>query len=306
MKVKYYFLKALFWLLSIVPFWFYHLLSSISSWFIIKTKGYRYKVVNNNLKIAFPDKSEDEIHRIVKDFYLHFTDLMIESLKAFSFSRKQIKKRFKINYNPDVQKLIDEGRSLAVVLPHYGNWEWSTHAFPIFAERNQPPAYGIYKPLSNKIMDQLIRDNRTKFGGTLIPKKTATKQLRYLIDKQLILGLAADQSPADVYSSYWMQFLGHETGVFFGPEKLSKQLDLVVVYAHNKKVKRSTYEITLEVITDDAKATGFGEITEKHMRLLEADIYKTPHLWLWTHKRWKRSKPADYEVMRRAGNTNNQ
>lgn len=95
-----------------------------------------------------------------------------------------------------------------------------------------------------------------------------------------------------------MNFLGRETGVFFGVEKFSKKFDLAPVYAHVKKMGRSRFEIDLEVITDSPKETPYGYITEKHMRLLEADIYKSPHLWLWTHKRWKRGKPADYEQKR--------
>jgi KDO2-lipid IV(A) lauroyltransferase len=299
MKVKYYFLKATFWLLSTFPFWFYHGLSTLLGFLFLKTKIYRYKVVVDNLKKSFPEKSEKEVEEITKKFYYHFTDLLIESIKAFGFSKATIKKRYKINPNPEVQKLMDEKRNIAVILPHFANWEWAAQGINFMVERNQPLSLIMYKPLKNKVMDKLMRDNRTRFPGNhLFPKNNVMREVIAHKDEHYLLGFAADQSPANVYNSYWMEFLGRETGVFFGVEKFCKKFDLSPVYAHVSKVGRSRFEVDLELISEKPVEENFGYITEKHMRLLEADIYKNPHLWLWTHKRWKRSKPADYEQKR--------
>lgn len=297
MKFKYYFLKSLFWLLSQIPFWFYHGLSSFIGYLFIKLKIYRYNAVIGNLKKAFPDKSEKEIAKIAHRFFYHFIDLLIESIKAFSISEKQIKKRWKINYNPEVQRILDEKRNLAVLLPHYGNWEWGVPSFCNMTDRNQPIGLGIYKPLKSKVMDKLMKENRTRFPGTnLIAKQNVAKEVAAHKNDHFMLGFAADQAPLNGYKAYWMEFLGIETGVFYGAENFCKKLNLVSVYAHVKKVGRSRYEVDLEVINENPKETEYGFITEKHMKLLEKDIYKNPHLWLWSHKRWKRSKPADYEL----------
>lgn len=299
MKIKYYFLKALFWLLSKVPFWFYHGLSTLIGFLFIKTKIYRYKVVMDNLRKSFPEKSEKEIQKIANKFYYHFVDLLIESIKAFSFSKKTIKKRYKINTSPEVQKLLDDKRNLAIILPHFGNWEWSAQGFNFMTNRNQPFGLAIYRPLSNKLMDKLMKENRTRFEGSkMIAKNDAYKEITSHKDKHIIVGFAADQSPGNPYNSYWMEFLGRETGVFFGVEKFSRQFNLAAVYAHVKKVARSKYEIDFELITEEPNETPYGYITEKHMRLLEADIRKEPHFWLWSHKRWKHSKPVDYDQKR--------
>lgn len=299
MKIKYYLLKAIFWLLSKIPFWFYHGLSTLIAFLFIKTKIYRYKVVMDNLRKSFPDKSEKEIQKIANKFYYHFVDLLIESIKAFGFSKKTIKKRYKINTNPEVQKLLDEKRNLAIILPHYGNWEWSAQGFNFMTERNQPFGLAIYRPLTNKLMDKLMKENRTRFAGSqMISKNDVFEEITRRKNEHIIVGFAADQAPGNAYNSYWMQFLGRETGVFYGVEKFSKQFNLPAVYAHVRKVARSKYEIDFELITEEPNETPYGYITEKHMRLLEADIYKKPHFWLWTHKRWKRSKPADYDQKR--------
>jgi len=263
---------------------------------------YRGKVVMNNLKIAFPKKSEKERKSIAKQFYLHLADLLIESLKAYSLSEKDIKKRYKFNFNAEVQRLADEKKNIAIVLPHFNNWEWAPMGLGYMLEKNNPKMLIMYKTLKDPVADKVAKKTRggdTK-GVYLFPKDNLIKEVIAHKGQHYALGFAADQSPPNPYSCHWMEFLGVETGVFFGLEKFSKQQDLAVVYCHVSKKKRSYYEIEMEIISESAAKEESTYITEKHMRLLEADIYQNPAQWLWTHKRWKRKKPADFEEKRKA------
>ena len=64
-----------------------------------------------------------------------------------------------------------------------------------------------------------------------------------------------------------------------------------VVYACVKRKKRGFYRIDLELLCENPKDTREGEITEMHTRRLERDILENPSLWLWSHRRWKHSRP---------------
>lgn len=299
MKFKYYTFKSLMYLLSIIPFWVYHIIAWFLSKLFYYTGLYRGKVVKANLLKAFPHKSEKERKEIAKKFYLHIADLLIESLKAFSFSEKDIQKRYRFIFNEDVQRLCNEKRNLAVILHHYNNWEWAALGIKFLTPKNNPKMLIMYKKLTSEVAERIIKESRSRFSGIhLFPKENVMKEVIAHKDTHYGLGFAADQAPSNGYNSYWMQFLGIETGVFFGVEKFSQKNDLAVVYCHVKKTKRSHYEIHMEIITEKPNETEIGFITEKHMRLLEADIIEQPQYWLWTHKRWKRSKPADFEEKR--------
>ena len=52
-------------------------------------------MVRKNLKLVFPNKSIDELEKIEKDFYRHFADITIESIKAFGMSENQMRNRYK-------------------------------------------------------------------------------------------------------------------------------------------------------------------------------------------------------------------
>jgi len=56
--------------------------------------GYRKKVVTNNLKLAFPKKTNQEISLIRKRFYHHLCDMMFEAIKSITISEAEMQKRY--------------------------------------------------------------------------------------------------------------------------------------------------------------------------------------------------------------------
>lgn len=297
-------LKSLIYVGSILPFWVLHRISDFLFFNVYYIFDYRKKVVWRNLKNSFPEKSDEELKAIQKAFYRHFCDIMIESLKAFSISEKEIKKRHKL-INPEiVHKYIEEGKNLSIMAPHYNNWEWLINSLNFIKEPGNPKVLVMYAVLKNPYMEKLIKKSRTRMGTIMFPKAETLRQVAKYKNEQHLLCFAADQAPLNTYNSYWMEFLNQETGVFFGPEKISQSKNYIPVYLHVKKIKRSTYEIELEVITETPKETPYGYITEKFMGLVEEDIRKEPAYWLWTHKRWKRAKPADFEEKRNTSRQN--
>ena len=82
------------WLLSLLPMRILYLLSDFLYLIFFYLIGYRKKVVLENLQLAFPNKELNELRTIRKKFFKHFTDIFIESIKAFTISEKTIKKHF--------------------------------------------------------------------------------------------------------------------------------------------------------------------------------------------------------------------
>jgi KDO2-lipid IV(A) lauroyltransferase len=60
-----------------------------------------------------------------------------------------------------------------------------------------------------------------------------------------------------------------------------------------RKVKRNTYELDAELITDQPANEPAGEITIRYVKYLEALIREQPEYWLWSHRRWKHKRPIE-------------
>jgi KDO2-lipid IV(A) lauroyltransferase len=257
--------------------------------------GYRKKVVLKNLQLSFPEKSEKELKDISKKFYKHFVDLFIESIKAFSVSEKEIKKRYTYK-NPElVNKYAKEGRSIAMVGAHLANWEWSIN-MPLFLNIN---GFGAYTKLQNKYFEKKVRKSREKFGFFGYRTSDMIKGMQENFNKNIqgLYVLLSDQSPRLKKTHYWRSFLGIKVPVHTGAEMLAKRFDLVVINYVAKKIKRGYYEIEFQLVTDQPKQFENYKITDLFTELTEKNIKNQPEYYLWTHRRFKHRNKVPKEFL---------
>lgn len=274
--------------ISKLPFGILYLFSDFLFFIIYSVIAYRTKVVRSNLNNSFPNKSQKEILAIESKFYRHLCDLVVESLKAFSISKKEIKKRM-VNKNPElIHQFHQKGKHVIMVGGHYGNWEM--YGIEIGLDMIHEPI-ALFTPLKNQFMNEKITKSRSKYGLSMLMINDIKRRLDMEKSKLFAIIFASDQSPRKSQKAYWLTFLNQETGVQFGAEKLAKEYDAAVVFGNIYKTTRGFYEVRYQLICESAKETDYGFITKEHTRLLEKDIIARPEHWLWSHKRWKHKRP---------------
>ncbi|WP_439129862.1 lysophospholipid acyltransferase family protein [Polaribacter sp.] len=288
------FTYPIIWILSRLPMRILYIKSDIFFFLIYYVIGYRKKVVLENLQLAFPDKPEEELLRIRKKFFKHLMDLLMESVKAFSISEKEILKRYTYK-NPElVNKYAAEGKSIALVGAHQANWEWSTSLALVL----NIDVLGAYTKLNNKYFEKYVRSSREKFGvrGYKTSDMIKGMKQRFSNQKKGAYILLSDQSPQPHKTYYWREFFNIKVPVHTGAEMLSKRFDLVVINYVAKKVKRGYYEIEFQLVTDKPKEFENYNVTDIYTELTEKNILEQPEFYLWSHKRFKhRDKvPAEF------------
>jgi len=253
--------------------------------FIFYILGYRRKVVRENLKLCFPEKSDIEIRNIAKKFYQHFCDMIFESIKTLTISEAEIKRRFKFTNLDEIIEVEKNNKSIMLMCAHYGSWEWIF----ILQSYINLDGYAVYKKLENKYFDNLVRKIRAKYNTYLITNKQTASTLRKIKSEGKIaaFGFLSDQSPKAVKAFHWTDFMGIKVPVHTGAEVLAKELDMSVMFFKTKKIKRGYYETTFKTVALDANEYKDYEITDMFIKFLEELIYENPEYYLWTHKRWK-------------------
>ena len=273
------------WILSRLPMRILYMKSDFFYFLIYYVFRYRKQVVLDNLKLAFPEKPEVELLRIRKKFFKHLMDLMVESVKAFSISEKEILKRYTYS-NPElVNKYAAEGRSIALMGAHQSNWEWSI-SLPKVLDIDM---YGAYTKLNNTYYEKVVRDSREKFGviGYKTSEMVRGMQKRFSAKQQGAYILLSDQSPQLHKTYYWRAFFDIKVPIHTGAEMLSKRFDLVVINYVTKRVKRGYYTTEFQLITDTPKEFKDYQITDLYTELTEKNILEQPGYYLWSHKRFK-------------------
>ena len=283
----FYLLLLLLYPLALLPLSCLYLLSDLLYILLFKVAGYRRQVTYDNLRHAFPEKNEEELHQIMVRFYHHFFDQVVELIKLLAISEKKLAKR--VTGNWDVFKdLNDEGINTYALLGHTFNWEWANVACQY---NSQQQFAGVYMPVKSKAVNKLMSRIRTRGGGWLISMK-AKKAFTKLANVRYIVGLIADQNPEDIKKALWLPFMNREAPFFKGPEQLAKRNGAAVVFAGIRRVKRGYYEIRLELITKNAAGLTENEILQKYVAFMERQLREQPDNWMWTHKRWKHKKEA--------------
>lgn len=274
-------------LLSRMPLWALYFITDCVCWLMYFIIGYRKQVVINNIKNAFPTKSEAESRKIVKEFYTRFSEYMAETIKAISISEEELIKRVKFINVPLVQEYADNGQTVILAGTHQFNWEWALLTgclvlpFPVDA---------VYKRLSNEMFDKLMVATRGKFGGQPIEKSNIIRSLIRSKDRTKAVAIIADQSPKAGDIKYWSSFMHQDTAFFTGIEQIASALKYPVFFYRMLRVKRGHYTVELVKLAEPPYDKESHTILEAYIKHTEQLVENDPAGYLWSHRRWKLEK----------------
>jgi KDO2-lipid IV(A) lauroyltransferase len=273
--------------LSLLPFGVLYIISDLLYYLFYYLIGYRKKVVLANIRNSFPEKTDDEINSLCKLFYRHLCDIVVESIKSFTISEKQILKRMNL-LNPEIiNHYFEKNQSVILAGGHYNNWEWIAVGAGLQMKHR---AYALYKQLSNKFLDKKMQSTRGKYGLKMISTKNVKELFDSKFDKPIATIFAFDQSPSNPSKGQWIRFLNQDTNVLTGTERFAVKYNQPVLFGTINKLKRGYYQFRFQLITENPSTTSEGEITTIINKKLEEEILKAPQYWLWTHRKWKHKK----------------
>ena len=271
---------------AFLPIFIHRFIEHIIYFVLYKVVGYRLSVVRANLKRSFSTYSDAKLKEIEVNFYKHLADLILETICLSSYSKKEITDRMKYRNLDEVERVV-KGKVGIVVSAHYASWEHSI-ALPLTYSGR---FYGVYHPLSSSSVNKFFLRFRSTFG--LVPLAMADVAKSIVTDVRnetsALYGLIADQTPPRPNIKKWIMFLDQPTPFIMGPEKLAVKYNLPIFFLDLKKSKRGFYEGVFIPIFDGLEKLPEYEITKRYARALEKVITEEPHLWMWSHKRWKHS-----------------
>jgi Kdo2-lipid IVA lauroyltransferase/acyltransferase len=289
--IGFYIFYGINWVVTLLPMSVLYFFSDFLFLILYYFPSYRRKVVAENLRNSFPEKSRGELKAIEKKFYRHLADLMVEILKLTHMSKEESLKRMKITNLELLERLYAEGRDIIAVIGHYNNWEWLKSL--IFHTEYQ--TVSIYKPLQNKQFDKFLLGLRSREGMILTPMSLIVREILEARknNRRSIYSFITDQTPPRGDIKYWTTFLNQDTPVYLGVEKIAAKYDMAVVFFNVQKIKRGYYHYNPELLFEHTVGLPEHAITESHVRKLEEIIRKNPEYWVWSHRRWKHKKPDE-------------
>ncbi|MCC5919154.1 MAG: lysophospholipid acyltransferase family protein [Cyclobacteriaceae bacterium] len=244
---------------------------------------YRKNVIDENLSNSFPNKSADEIKKIRRLYYRHFSDVICEMLISPLINEKEYDRRISFNNFDLMESAYDSKLSTVVFTSHYGNWEWLLLA----ADRKMKhQVLAVYQKIKNPFFDRHMQKLRTRFGAVAVERKQLLRKLIEYKSQIVCVAMVADQAPRNPNEKLIIDFLNQETAFFQGASKITHRMNYIPIYVSIKRLKRGFYEVSFTALPLAKKAT-VEHISTQYAKLLEDDINSQPEQWLWSHRRWK-------------------
>jgi len=288
--LSYYLLAPILKLIGMLPSRVLYRLADFVAFVLRDVIGYRKKVVEENLRNSFPEKTEAERRAIARESYTHLADRVVENLKCISISKAEVQERVTVRNIEMTYEWYEQGRNVVILVGHIGSWELGGYKASLILKHK---TYAVVSLLSNPRFNAMIQRTRGKMGMVLIGMQHAKE---FFARKMQGLGaviLISDQSPANPKNGYWTNFLHQDTCFFTGGERYARQHDCAVLFVKIKQTARGYYDFELIKICDSPAELPENGITQKYVELLEQTLHERPADWLWSHKRWKRKRTVE-------------
>ena len=277
-----------------MPYWFkYYVVENLIFVLLRYCLRYRMKVVKTNLRNSFPEKDERELAVIRRRFYRTLAEIFVDTINLAGLTPEKGRSLLTVK-GLEEQKERVGGRDWIAMTAHFGCWEYCS-----FWGLYDPTqiVVAVYHPLRSRIVEAFYQRLRNGDYATTVAMK---ESLRFFLrnraggigGRNLVMGLIADQNPPRRPDSRWFRFLNQDTIFFDGGEKLALRCQLPVYFVKMERLRRGRYEMSFELIYDGKEEVAEYEITQRYVRMLEAEIRRRPELWMWSHRRWKHKRNA--------------
>lgn len=268
------------------------IISKILYFVVYHVARYRRGVVRRNLSRAYPELSKDHRTQIERRYYHHICDLLLEGVHNLYASPRSIMRRYEFVNRKLVNEYYEKGQSIVLMSSHYNNWEYMVSSLNFQLMHH---GIGVGKPLNDKMVAGYVTRRRSRFGTEIVDQTNVREVVAYYERYHVPTAymMLSDQSPSNEHKSYWTTFMHQETPFLYGAEYFARKYDLPVLYYEVMKVKRGHYKVKFSVLCEKPSEVPQYTITARYVEALRKTIDAAPEYWLWSHKRWKRVRPAD-------------
>jgi len=260
---------------------------SIAS-FIYFVDGKHRRIGMINLDIAFPEKSREWKKKILHQSFRQQGVHAVELSRLARLTPEQLRK--KVSYDQSFryyEKIKGEGRGLIFMTAHLGCWELISTAHGAHGNR----LHVLVRPLDNPRLDQWLSSIRNRFGGGVINKNNALRQMLALLKKGEEVGILPDQNVQEKDGLY-VPLFGRPASTSAGLAAIAQKTKSPVIPAFILPGDQSgTYVIRMhppiEFTSTDDRKRDLEVNTAIYNQHLEKAIREYPEGWLWGHRRFK-------------------
>ena len=240
------------------------------------------KLIQKNIKRAFPHINEENLHKIIKLMWNNYGRLFAEYIFIKEFRNGKYSSNIEIEGQDILEKIKETGQQVVFVSGHFSNFE----LMAMHLEKTGIKLCAIYRPLNNIFLNPLMEKIRNKYICKYQIKKgiSGVKSLIKLMKNNFSTALMIDQRVSEGILSNFFEKPALTTTI---PAQLVKKFNIPIVPVYIERVRDIHYKIVINKPIVFTRDNTIQKITDDLNLILEKMILKKPEQWIWTHNRWK-------------------
>jgi KDO2-lipid IV(A) lauroyltransferase len=244
-----------------------------------------HKTAARNLRLAFPEKSDAEIAKLLRGMwdnigrtvaeYPHLTRLADDPERVVIFDPEGLGDRMR-----------EDGVGGMLIGMHAANWELST----LPGQRAGVRARHFYRAPNNPYVDEMLARYRAAIGreGFIRKSGLGAREAVKLLKGGGHIGMLVDQKQDEGIA---VPFFGRDAMTTTAPAAFARRLNLPIGAARVVRLKGAHFRIFVEELAVEKTADTEADIkvtTRRITAMLERWIREHPEQWFWVHRRWPR------------------
>lgn len=273
-------------LTSLLPLPAIALLGSALGTLVFYLMKSRRQIAVQNLATCFPERHEDQHQATAKRCFQLVASTTLSMGVNWWASPDRLKRLVSYEGKAHYEEAIEQGRNIILLAPHAIALEMG--ALLLSRERSM---ITMYQHTRKKLLNDIVKDRRGRFGGILVERREPLRQLLKLIRAGNPFYYLPDQDAGD--KGVFVPFFGVEASTVPMLSKFAKIGNAVVlpVYTHILP-KGAGWHVVIGKPLEDYPSGDEIEDTRRMNEVIETMVRTAPEQYFWVHKRFKTRPPG--------------
>ena len=253
----------------------------------------RRRVVLDNLRLAFPEKTEEERAAIARRTYRNLGQMIPDFVRVPFLPRSEIERMFVYEGWDRFEEARARGKGIIAATGHFGNFDLLAAAHTL----KGVPVTMIARKMGKSGANDLWRAIRRRSGveELVVTKGSTLAAAVRAVRSGRNLGYVIDQNQP-LRHAIFPTFFGVPAATAPTPAYLAMRSGAVVFFLLDVPLDDGRHRIVIEgplepPDTGDRDADVLAFMQDLNDRL-ERWVRKYPDRWYWLHRRWKTRPPA--------------
>lgn len=272
------------WCLSWLPFQVCSALGRLLGFMLYHLLGRRRRIGEINLRLCFPNLSESERTRLLKENFVAMSQMILEYGYCWFASEKRFRRLVKVT---GLEHLRDaQGKPVILQMPHFTGLDLAGLRLSL-----ETPVVSIYAKQKDPWLDEFFRSKRLRFkSGEVFSRQAGIRQSVKAMKKGMSLYYLPDQDHGTT-DSVFANFFGVPASTLTGPSRLASLMDAVVLPCYPRRT-RDGFVVVIEPPMPGFPSGDLHADARSMNAVIERQVMEIPHQYFWLHKRFKTRPPG--------------